>query len=115
VDQNVTLTFASASYRDSVTNENAQFCYNWLFTSPSLTVTAVSALNAQGKESLSVTASFPLCATYGSWLDTLQSFVDKTADSSGVCYRRHIGATYSSIEPTSGLTSLTITILGMQE
>jgi len=115
VDQNVTLTFSSSSYRDGVSNGSTVFCYDWKFTSPSLNVTASSALNAQGKEVMLVNANFPLCAFLGSWGDTLQSFIDKTTDSSGLCYRRHIGATYSSTEPSTGLVSLTITILGMQE
>jgi hypothetical protein len=112
VDQNVTLTFSSSSYLDGVSNAGAVFCYNWLFTSPSLTVTAASALNAQGKEVLSVTASQKFCNTIGNWGDTLVSLVDKTTDSTGVCYRRHVGATYSSTEPSTGLASLTITLQG---
>jgi hypothetical protein len=115
VDQNVTLTFASSSYVDGPSGGSSLNCYYWLFTSPSLTVTANSILNSQGKEVILMTATQKFCNTIGSWGDTLQSFVDRTTDSSGLCYRRHVGATYSSTEPTSGLASLTITILGFQE
>jgi hypothetical protein len=115
VDQNVTLTFASSSYLDGPSGGSSLNCYYWLFTSPSLTVTANSILNSQGKEVILMTATQKFCNTIGSWGDTLQSFVDRTTDSSGLCYRRHVGATYSSTEPSSGLASLTITILGFQE
>jgi hypothetical protein len=115
VDQNVTLTFSSANYQDGISNGGTVFCYSWQFTSPSLTVTAFSALNSQGKEVMTINTNFPLCSLSGNWGATLQSFVDRTTDSSGLCYRRHVGATYSSTEPTTGRASLTITILGFQE
>ena len=115
VDQNVTLTFSSANYRDSVSNDTSQFCYYWIFSSSSLTVTAQSALTSQGKEYISLTANREFCNFIGNWGHTLQSFVDKTTDSSGLCYLRHVGATVLSTEPVSGLASGTITILGFQE
>jgi hypothetical protein len=115
IDQNVTLTFSSANYSDSVSNETSQFCYYWIFSSSSLTVTAQSALTRQGKEYISLTANRRFCNFIGNWGHTLESFVDKTTDSSGLCYLRHVGATVLSTEPVSGLASGTITILGFQE
>jgi hypothetical protein len=116
LDQNVTLTFSSANYEDGVSNGGIVYCYYWQFVSPSLSVTANSLLNnSQGKEVLSVTAMYKFCSAIGNWGDTLQSFVAKTNDSTGVCYQRHVGAAMSSTEPNTGLASLTITITGVRE
>jgi hypothetical protein len=116
VDQNVTLTFASPTYKDGVSSGGIVGCYYWVFSSPSLTVTAGSTLyNPVDGELMSVGASFTLCDFHRNWNGSLVSNFAKTTDSTGLCYRRHIGATVTHVLPNTGLITLTITILGMQE
>jgi hypothetical protein len=114
IDQNLTLSFYT-DYRDLSGGGGVVLCYVWAFFSDDFEVTATTSLNSSGNETMAVFAEYKKwCPQIGRWGISFQSGFPRTADSSGVCYSRHIGATGSGTNPVYNWASATATVLGIQ-